>query len=242
MDNASAVVFIDNQDTQRGNAQLTFKTEKLYQLANVFMLAHPYGYPKVMSSYLFDTFDQGPPATPVHSIGSSAAVACGAGSPWVCEHRWLAIANMVGWRRSAGDAVVSNFQVADDDTVAFCRGAAACIALNRQETPTTATFTFPLPAGSYCDVIQSDDSSSCPTVSVPENSSVTLHIPALGAVALHVGKKVETTRQQTSTRSPLDETVISGSRHSIQGSAAVGVIAVSGVVVSALHAYSVQFH
>jgi alpha-amylase len=42
-----AVVFVDNHDTQRGGALLTYKSGALYTLASIFMLAHPYGYPKV---------------------------------------------------------------------------------------------------------------------------------------------------------------------------------------------------
>lgn len=65
---SSAVVFMDNHDSQRGEAKLTYKSGALYYLANatgrafhifsldlgdllemplleVFMLAHPYGYP-----------------------------------------------------------------------------------------------------------------------------------------------------------------------------------------------------
>ena len=30
-------------------------------MAVAFMLAHPYGYPRLMSSYNFSTADQGPP-------------------------------------------------------------------------------------------------------------------------------------------------------------------------------------
>merc|ERR1712048_480191 len=59
----SAVVFMDNHDTQRGEAPLTYKDGDLYTLGNVFMLAHPYGYPKAMSSYYFSTHDQGPPSS-----------------------------------------------------------------------------------------------------------------------------------------------------------------------------------
>eukprot|EP00976_Prorocentrum_cordatum_P061638 1176383-Prorocentrum_minimum.AAC.1 len=39
---------IDNHDTQRGAAPLTFQRDGVaYVLATVFMLASPYGYPKV---------------------------------------------------------------------------------------------------------------------------------------------------------------------------------------------------
>merc|ERR1712194_470807 len=81
-----AVVFLDNHDTQRdGQAPVTYKSGDIYTLLNVFMLAYPYGYPKVMSSYYFESTKQGPPSTPVHGPGSE--VHCGNGQPWVCEHR-----------------------------------------------------------------------------------------------------------------------------------------------------------
>lgn len=195
-----AVVFLDNHDTQRGESQLTYKNGKLYQLATIFMLAHPYGYPKVMSSYYFDSHDQGPPKSPVHDAG---AVNCGsvpalsssasAAAPWVCEHRWAPIANMVAWRRSAGTRGLEAWQAPGGDTIAFCRGGQACLALNRQEHATwSATLKFTVPAGRYCDVIRSDDTSSCPTISVAEDGSVQVDVPPLGAVAVHLGKKVAT--------------------------------------------------
>jgi alpha-amylase len=52
-----AVVFIDNHDKQRGHGgggtYLTHKNGDLYALANVFMLAFPYGKLELMSSYRF---------------------------------------------------------------------------------------------------------------------------------------------------------------------------------------------
>jgi alpha-amylase len=187
MSGDKAVVFIDNHDTQRSGAPLTYKDGALYALINIFMLAHPYGYPKVMSSYYFSGHDQGPPGSPVHSNGE---VHCGSGQPWVCEHRWTAVANMVNWRRSSGTAGVSHFEAAGGNTVAFCRGSSACIALNRGSSPWVASLTWPLASGKYCDVIQSDDVENCPTVTVTDQGSVSLSVPPLSAVALHVGKKL----------------------------------------------------
>jgi len=194
---ASAVVFLDNHDTQRGEAQLTYKSGKLYELATIFMLAHPYGYPKVMSSYFFEDHDEGPPSGPVHSQG---AVACSGGptldaglgdAPWVCEHRWAAIANMIGWRRSAGDAQLQDFQVLGGDTVAFCRGTSACVALNRQtDSVWSATLKFSVPAGRYCNIAVSDDPATCSTVDVSADGSVSAQVPPIGAVAVHVGKRL----------------------------------------------------
>merc|ERR1712217_254345 len=166
-----AVTFIDNHDTQRREAPLTYKNGALYTLVNIFMLAHPYGYPKVMSSYYFDGHDQGPPGSSVHTGGH---VNCGEGHPWVCEHRRTAIANMVNWRRSGGISPLSPFEAPGGNTIAFCRGASACIAFNRGSNAWGVTLTWPLPPGTYCDVIQSDDTSSCPTVTVSSGGSVSL--------------------------------------------------------------------
>jgi len=181
----SAVVFIDNHDTQRGEAPITYKNGDLYTFINIFMLAHPYGYPKVMSSYYFSGHDQGPPGSPVHSGGN---VNCGEGHPWVCEHRRTPIANMVNWRHSAGTAPTSNFESPSGNTIAFCRGSTACVALNRGGSTWSATLRWTLAPGNYCDIIQSDDASSCPTVTVNGDGSVSLSVPAMSAVALHTGK------------------------------------------------------
>lgn len=187
---ASAVVFMDNHDTQRGEAPLTYKNGNVYELANVFMLAHPYGYPKVMSSYYFNSHDQGPPGSAVHN-GSN--VACGEGQPWVCEHRWTSIANMVAWRKSAGTLGVQNFQKSGGNDIAFCRGGAACVALNRGAGSWKANVQFTVPAGEYCNIIVSDDVSSCPTVLVSSDGSASFEVPAVGAVAVHVGKTAVST-------------------------------------------------
>ena len=59
---------------------VNYKDGRRYDLAVAFMLAHPYGYPLVMSSYAFETDQDGPPdVSPLEAGGCDAA--------WVCEHR-----------------------------------------------------------------------------------------------------------------------------------------------------------
>jgi alpha-amylase len=71
----------------------------LFQMAVAFMLSWPYGYPRVMSSYYFDTHDQGPPQDSDQNILSPTISADGTcGNGWVCEHRWRQIYNMVAFR------------------------------------------------------------------------------------------------------------------------------------------------
>lgn len=55
----NSVVFIDNHDNQRGHGAggdvvLTFRIHRLYKMATAFMLAHPFGIARVMSSYYWE--------------------------------------------------------------------------------------------------------------------------------------------------------------------------------------------
>lgn len=59
MANGNALVFVDNHDNQRGHGAggasiLTFWDSRLYKMAVGYMLAHPYGVTRVMSSYRWD--------------------------------------------------------------------------------------------------------------------------------------------------------------------------------------------
>lgn len=55
-----AFIFVDNHDNQRGGGEiLTYKSAQRYVMATAFMLAHPYGIPRVMSSFKFDSSEQG---------------------------------------------------------------------------------------------------------------------------------------------------------------------------------------
>ena len=77
-----AIVFVDNHDSQRshlGNEILNYKDGARYDLAVAFMLAYPYGYPLVMSSYRFEDDGQGPPGSSPHDEID------GCGKDWVCN-------------------------------------------------------------------------------------------------------------------------------------------------------------
>lgn len=156
---AQAVVFIDNHDKQRGHGgggnYLTHKNARLYTLANVFMLAHPYGYPQIMSSYRFHHPDQGPPMTasgatqPVYVAGANTCF-----EDWVCEHRWPAIGQMVAFRNSTASLPeVTDWWSNGHNQIAFGRGALGFVVINRESTPLTHTFQTQLAPGQYCNVL-----------------------------------------------------------------------------------------
>jgi alpha-amylase len=177
----SAVTFTDNHDTQRSSSNvLTYKDGQYYNAANYFMLAHPYGYPKVMSSYYFTDTDAGPPSTPVHD---GSHVNCDDGSTWVCEHRRTGIANMVAFRASAAGEESTEWQFDDSNgnRLSFGRGAKGFFALNMDpNSEWSNTFSTSVPDGTYTNAI---DGTTEITVS---GGQVSLTVPALDAVAFHV--------------------------------------------------------
>jgi alpha-amylase len=141
----SAIAFVDNHDNQRGHGSgepLTFAERPLYELALVFMLAWPYGYPQIMSSYAFVGGNDGPPA------GGS----CGA--EWICEHRWPNVAAMVAFRNATSDAfAVTDWWSDGDRRIAFGRGARGFVVINGGATEMKETLATALPPGAYVDVL-----------------------------------------------------------------------------------------
>jgi alpha-amylase len=189
-----AVVFIDNHDKQRGHGgggnYLTYKNGPLYDLANVFMLAHPYGKPLVMSSYDFSDGDQGPPADAqgnTRSPLSTHASTCTDG--WVCEHRRSPIVQMVQFRNVAGDAPLVNWWSNGRNQIAFGRGDRAFVVINRETQPLTHTFQTSLPPGRYCDLLQPGAShpATCATpITVQPSGQAEFTVPGMSAAAIRV--------------------------------------------------------
>jgi len=82
------------------------------QMAVAFMLAYPYGYPRVMSSFYFDDPNQGPPQDNNENILSPTINPNGTcGNGWVCEHRWRQIFNMVEFRNVVAGTEYSSYLV-----------------------------------------------------------------------------------------------------------------------------------
>ncbi|XP_068546905.1 pancreatic alpha-amylase-like [Anas acuta] len=163
-----ALVFVDNHDNQRGHGAggasiLTFWDARLYKMAVGFMLAHPYGFTRVMSSYRWTrNFVNGQDANdwigpPSNSDGSTKSVTINAdttcGNDWVCEHRWRQIRNMVIFRNVADGQPFSNWWDNGSNQVAFGRGNKGFIVFNNDDWYMNVNLQTGLPAGTYCDVI-----------------------------------------------------------------------------------------
>ncbi|XP_011141982.2 alpha-amylase A [Harpegnathos saltator] len=158
MKSEDALVFIDNHDTQRNNADvLNYKTSRQYKMAVAFMLAHTYGNPRVMSSFDFQKFDQGPPSYASGDIRSPIIYpdnTCGNG--WICEHRWRQIYNMVVFRNFVNGTAVDHWWDNGGNQIAFCRGERGFVAFNNENFDLKTSLFTCLDSGVYCDVISGD--------------------------------------------------------------------------------------
>lgn len=150
-----AVIFLQNHDTQH-QCGLGYRHGSVFRVANVWMLAQPYGFPSILSSYAFDCplgNSQGPPGT----NGVTADVTCAASletaapGQWVCEHRDPYIRNMVRFRRVVAGTAVTHWWDNGANAIAFSRGALGFVAINREAATVTATVATGMAPGTYCD-------------------------------------------------------------------------------------------
>jgi len=210
MPSASATVFVNNWDTERNEgapnslvaSNFTGVTNdtagtKRYNLANMLMLAWPYGSAQVHSGFRFTDRNQGPPAASPFDANGNALV----NQQWDFIHRWPEISNMVGFRAATTGEGVANFVAGNTNQIAFSRGAKGFIAINNDAAPWTGrSFSTGLPAGTYCNVAHgllnaAKTGCTSDSVVVPSNGVVTLSLGSVTgstvpAVALHIKQKV----------------------------------------------------
>jgi alpha-amylase len=221
LQSSDAVVFTDNHDNQRGHGSGYWQADgkigrivtyhydgSLYNLANVFMLAWPYGYPKVMSSYDWprnvqwsggkhkDLNDwKGPPSD---INGNTEDVACFNGK-WICEHRWGNIANMVSFRNdTVSDWTVDHWWDNGNNQIAFGRGNKGFVVINREGSTLIQTLQTGMPSGEYCDVLRGNfdkaaQTCSGPTIKVNPSGTAHFSVPPMEASAIHMGVHIPPT-------------------------------------------------
>lgn len=186
MPSDKAVVFLENHDTQRSDG-IGYRDGMAFRLANVWMLAQPYGYPSIVSGYAFDRSqagrDRGPPSD---ANGATNSVTCASSfetaviGQWVCEHRDPYIASMVGFRSVVAGTDITTWWDNGANAIAFSRGSKGFVAINRESAPVTVTTTTGLASGTYCDLLSGGRSGT-----VCAGTSVT--VGAAGAVQVSLG-------------------------------------------------------
>jgi hypothetical protein len=201
MPSDKAVTFVENHDTQRDGG-IWYRDAAAYRLATVWLLAYPYGYPSVMSSYAFNRGtpgrDAGPPST---GAGETTPVACAPRleeatvGQWVCEHRDPVIRTMVGFRRAVAGTDVNRVWDNGGNAIAFSRGERGFVAMSRESAALAAAVPTGLAPGSYCDLLTGGrtgtgataacagtrvvvDAAGIAQLTLPGNSAIVLHVDA----------------------------------------------------------------
>ncbi|KAG8888943.1 hypothetical protein FRB98_006341 [Tulasnella sp. 332] len=211
---SSANAFVANHDTERSGTSLNYLSpNNQYTLAHVLALSIPYGTPSILSSYAFSSYDQGAPnsgkskgdspmraptkaAPPIPYIGAGTCYGGGGGlNGWLCQHRWTAIAGMIGFYNRVSGSAVNNWVSDAAAHIAYGRGSAGFVAINTASSSWTTTFSSSLPSGVYCDVVNGavvSGSSSCsgPSITVNAGGEFTATVSADYALAIHIGAKI----------------------------------------------------
>jgi len=185
MPSGQAGVFVDNHDTERNGETLNQTYGATYTLANVFMLAWPYGSPSVHSGYGFTDRDAGAPQNGDGTVKDAVCFTDG----WRCQHAWREIRNMVGFRNAVDDAGVVQWWDNGNNQIAFGRGDRGYVVVNKEGGTLSRTFQTSLPAGRYCDVqtgLPTSSGCSGTVVTVGSDGRFTASVPANSALALHV--------------------------------------------------------
>ncbi len=204
MPSTKAMAFIDNHDNQRGHGAggdiLTHKDtwDNRYVLANIFMLAWPYGYPQIMSSYRFSEHWQGPPSDAhgnTKSIYDRNLTTPNCGGEWVCEHRWPAVARMVRFRNYTDDAFFTTKWWGHGNQIAFARGNKGFVAMNKTSQTMDRWFDTGLPPGQYCDIVSGEMATvtrGCTgqTITVQTNGWARVVVKPFDAAVIYGGMKL----------------------------------------------------
>jgi len=197
MPSDKAVVFLQNHDTQH-QCGIGYRDGNVFRVANVWMLAQPYGYPSILSSYAFDCPGGNSVGPPSDAAGNTNPVSCASSletatiGQWVCEHRDPYIRNMVSFRRVVAGTDINHWWDDGANAIAFSRGDRGFVAINREDSAVTATMSTAMASGTYCDLLTGGlVASACAgaSVVVDATGSVQVHLDANSAIAIDVATR-----------------------------------------------------
>jgi alpha-amylase len=197
MPSDKAVVFLQNHDTQH-DCGIGYRDGNVFRLANVWMLAQPYGYPSILSSFAFDCPAGNSMGPPSDAGGNTIALICAASletatiGQWVCEHRDPYLRSMVSFRRVVAGTDQNHWWDNGAGAIAFSRGDKGFIAINNENAAVAVNTGTGLPAGTYCDLLTGGlGAGACAgtSVVVDGTGAVQLNLPARSAIAIDAASR-----------------------------------------------------
>ncbi len=186
MPSDKAVIFLQNHDTQHQGG-ISYRDGQIFRLANVWLLAQPYGFPTILSSYAFDYPVGNSMGPPSDGAGNTRSVVCATRTEtaivgqWVCEHRDRYIKEMVSFRKHVAGTTINNWWDNGANAIAFSRGNKGFVAINREPTVLNVTVPTGLPAGTYPDLLEGA------SVTVSANGTIQLDLQPYTALAIRGG-------------------------------------------------------
>ena len=200
MPSDKAVVFLQNHDTQH-QCGISYRDGHVFRVANVWMLAQPYGYPSILSSYAFDCPAGNSMGPPSDSAGNTHDVTCVSSfetatvGQWVCEHRDPYILGMVAFRKVVAGTDQNHWWDDGSNAIAFSRGRQGFVAISRESTAVTASVATGMAPGTYCDILtggRTGGGASCAGtfVVVDSTGAIQLHLEANSAIAIDAATRM----------------------------------------------------
>ena len=183
MPSNKAVVFLENHDTQH-QCGISYRDGNVFRIANVWMLAQPYGYPSILSSYAFDCPAGNAMGPPSDASGWTTAVSCASSletatiGQWVCEHRDPSIRNMVGFRHVVAGTDINHWWDNGANAIAFSRGTRGFVAINNSATGLDTTVATAMAPGTYLDLLTSN------AIVVDSTGAIHLTLSSRSAIAI----------------------------------------------------------
>ncbi len=194
MPSDKAVVFLQNHDTQH-SCGLSYRDGNTFRIANVWMLAQPYGYPSILSSFAFACPGGNSMGPPSDANGNTNDVTCAASletatiGQWVCEHRDPYIRNMVRFRRVVAGTDINHWWDNVANAIAFSRGDQGFVAINGENAVVAATVATGMAPGTYCDRLTGGPSGAAcagTSVVVDATGAVQLNLASRSAIVIDV--------------------------------------------------------
>lgn len=187
-----SIVFINTPALQRlpdlidAPVIVTYKNQRLYKIAMVFMMAHRYGTPRIMSSFQFTDVDEGPPNDgrgKISKVIVDDQDQCTGG--WICEHRWTVVQQLLKFRKAVSGQPVITWVDNGQNQIAFCRGKVGFVAINAEIALSLKANLFTcLKEGIYCDMISG-------TVKDKACTGVTVNVDAGGRADIFISSTAE---------------------------------------------------
>ncbi len=189
-----AIAFLQNHDTQH-SCGISYRDGDAFRLANVWMLAEPYGYPSILSSFAFNCPSGNSMGPPSDGNGNTIDLVCASSletavvGQWVCEHRDPSILNMISFRHVVAGTDQNHWWDNGSNAIAFSRGNKGFVAINRENSALSVTIMTGLAAGTYCDLITGGlvgQSCAGTAVVVDPAGAIDLQLGAMSAIAIDV--------------------------------------------------------